>query len=63
MGLEPDMALLMAAFVKKYVKICKKKKVKNMALSAKKWLSQPKRLPTPALDFRGYGVKLLPEKR
>ena len=25
------------------------KNVKNMALSAKKWLSQPKRLPTPEL--------------
>ena len=28
------------------------KNVKNMALSAKKWLSQPKRFPTPGLDNR-----------
>ena len=35
---------LMAAFVKKYVN-----NFKNMALSAKKWLSQQKRLPTPAV--------------
>ena len=49
MAHEPDVALLMAAFVKKYVKICLKN-VKNMALSAKKWHSQPKRFPTPALN-------------
>ena len=48
MAREPDVALLMAAFVKKYVKICKKN-VNNRALSAKNWLSQPKRFPTPAL--------------
>ena len=47
MAREPDVALLMAAFVKKkYVK-----NVKNMALLAKQWLSQPKRFPTPALGF------------
>ena len=42
MAREPDMALLMAAFVKKYVKICPK--------MLKIWLSQPKRFPTPALN-------------
>ena len=49
MAREPDVALLMAAFVKK---ICQNmnKYVNNMALSAKNWLSQPKRSPTPALD-------------
>ena len=31
--------------------ICKKN-VKNMALSAKKWLSQQKRLSTPGLDCK-----------
>ena len=58
---EPDVALLMAAFVKKYVKICKNmfKNVKNMALSAKKWLSQSKRFPTPALQHNRKRVSTL----
>ena len=49
MAREPDVALFMAAFVKKYVKKMLKN-VNNMALSAKNWLSQPKRFPTPDID-------------
>ena len=55
MALEPDVALLMAAFVKKYVKICLK--------MLKIWLSQPKRLPTPALENGKIQTPFLSKKK